>query len=82
MTIIESSLIVAKDLKVDTLYLCTGHIVPSTLIVSEENECSRTIAAIEQGEQIAIVDSDRALWNNKLRYMSGTGMRLLHSKKV
>ena len=43
----KGSLVVEKGVKVGTLYLCSGHIVPSTLIVSEENECSRTIVAIE-----------------------------------
>ena len=69
-------------MKVGTLYLCTGHIVPSTLIVSEKNECSRSIAAVEQGEQIAVVDSDTALWHNRLGHMSERGMKVLHSKKV
>ena len=55
------SLVVEKCVKLGTLYLCTGHIVPSTLIVLEENECSGTIAAVEQGEQIAVVDSDTTL---------------------
>ena len=43
----KGSLVVAKGVKVGTLYLCIGHIVPSTLIVSEENECSGTIVAVE-----------------------------------
>ena len=47
----KGSLVVAKGVKVGTLYLCTGHIVPSNLIVSEENECSRTIVVVEQGEK-------------------------------
>ena len=68
-------------MKVGTLYLCTGHIVPSTLIVSKANECSRTIAAVEEGEQIAIVDSDTVLWHNRLGHMSDKGMKVLHSKK-
>ena len=34
----KGSLVVAKGVKVGTLYLCTDHIFPSTLIVSEENE--------------------------------------------
>ena len=67
---------------VGTLYLCTGHIVSSTLIVSEENECSRTIATVEQGEQIVVVDSDTMLWHNRLGHMSEKGMKVLHSKKV
>ena len=68
-------------MKVGTLYLCIGHIVPSTLIVSKENECSGKIAAVEQGEQIAAVDSDTKLWHNGLGHMSEKGMKLLHSKK-
>ena len=35
----KGSLVVAKGVKLGTLYLCTGHIGPSTLIVLEENEC-------------------------------------------
>ena len=69
-------------MKVGTLYLCTGHIVPSTLIVSEENECSGNIDIVEQGEQIAAVDSDTTLWHNRLGHMSEKGMKVLHSKKV
>ena len=65
-------------MKVGTLYLCTGHTVPSTLIVSEENECSGTIAAVEQGEQIVVVDFDTTLWHKKLGHMSEKGMKLLH----
>ena len=57
-------------MKLGTLYLCTYHIVPSTLIVSEKNECSRTIAAVEEGEQIVVVDYDIALWHNRLGHMS------------
>jgi len=78
----KGSLVVAKGVKVGTLYLCTGHIVPSTLIVSKENECSGTIVAVEQGDQIATVDSDTALWHNRIWHMSEKGMKLLHSKKV
>ena len=43
----KGSLVVAKSVKVGTLYLCTGHIVPSTLLVSKENEYSGTIVAVE-----------------------------------
>ena len=43
----KGSLVVEKGVKVGTLYLCTGHIVSSTLIVLEENECSGTIAGVE-----------------------------------
>ena len=45
----KGSLVVVKGVKVDTLYLCIGHIVPFTLIVLEKNECSGTIATVEQG---------------------------------
>ena len=76
----KGSLVVC--VKLGTLYLCTGHIIPSTLIVSEKNECSGTIAAIEQGEQITVVDSDTMLWHNRLGHMSEKGMKILHSKKV
>ena len=68
-------------MKVGTLYLCTCHIVPSSFILSEENECSRIIVTVEQGEQIAIVDSDTTLWHNRLGHMSEKGMKVLHSKK-
>ena len=78
----RGSLVVEKGVKVGTLYLCTGHIVPSTLIVSEENECLGTITTVEQGEQIAIVDYDTALWHKRLGHMSEEGMKVLHSKKV
>ena len=78
----KGSLVVAKGVKVGTLYLCIGHIVPSTLIVSKKNECSGIVAIVEKGEQIAVVDSDTALWHNKLGHMSEKGMKVLHSKKV
>ena len=68
--------------KVGTLYLCVGHIVPSTLIFSEENECLGTIVVVEQGRQIVVVDSDTSLWHKKLGHMSEKGMKLIHSKKV
>ena len=57
-------------MKVGTLYLCIGHIVPSTLIILEKNECSRKIATVEQGEQIAAINSDTTLWKNRLGHMS------------
>ena len=69
-------------MKLGTLYLCIGHIVPSTLIILEKNECSKIIARVEQGEQIAIVDSDTLLWHNIFVHMSEKGMKVLHSKKV
>ena len=81
MEIFKGSLVGEKGVKVGTLYLCIGHIVPSTLIVSEKNECSGTIAAIEQGEQITVVDYDTVLWHNRLGHMSEKGMKVLHSKK-
>ena len=78
----KGSLVLAKGVKVGTLYLCTGHIVPSTLIVLEKNECLGTIAAVEQGEQIVVVDYDTELWHHRLGHMSEKGMKVLHSKKV
>ena len=50
----KGSLVVEKGVKVGTLYLCIGYIVPSTLIVSDKNECSGTIAVVEKGEQITL----------------------------
>ena len=41
----------------------------------------RTIVAVEQEEQIAVVDSDTALWHNRLGHMSEKGIKVLHSKK-
>ena len=73
---------IRKSVKVGNLYHCTGHIIPSTLIVSEKYECLRTITVVVQGEQIAIVDFDIALWHNKLGHMSEKGMKLFYSKKV
>ena len=35
----KGSLVVAKCVKVGTLYLCTGHTIPFTLIFSKKNEC-------------------------------------------
>ena len=43
----KGSLVVEKGAKVGTLYLCTSHIVPSTLIILEKNECLGTIARVE-----------------------------------
>ena len=43
----KGSVVVAKGAKVGTLYLCTGHIIPSTLIVLEKNECLGKIVAVE-----------------------------------
>ena len=67
-------------MKVGTLYLCTGHIVPSNLIASEKNECLGIVTAVEQGGQIAIANSDTMLWHNRLGHMSEKGMKVLHSK--
>ena len=67
-------------MKVGTLYLCIGHTVPSTLIISEKNECSGIVVAVEQGEKIVVVDSKTTLWHNKLGHMREKGMKLLHSK--
>ena len=69
-------------MKVGTLYLCTGHIVPSTLIVSEKNECSGTITAVDQGEKTNVLNSNIVLWHNKIGHMSDKGIKVLHSKKV
>ena len=41
-------LIVEKGVKVDILYLCASHVVPSTEIISKKNECSRMVAAVEE----------------------------------
>ena len=60
----NGSLVVVKGVKVATLYLFIGHIVPSTLIVSEKNKCSGIVAAVEKEEYIANVNSDIALWHN------------------
>ena len=43
----KGSLVVEKGVKVATLYLCRGHIDPSTLIVLEKNECSGIVVAVE-----------------------------------
>ena len=48
-------------MKVGTLYLYTGYIVPSTLIASKKNECLGIVVAVEQGEQIVVVDSEIVL---------------------
>ena len=69
-------------MKAGTLYICIGHIIPSTLNILEKNKCSGTIVVVEQGEQTDIDDYDTTLWNNKLGNMSEKGMKLLHSKKV
>ena len=69
-------------MKVCTLYLFTSHIVPSTLIVLEKNECLGIVVAVEQGEQIVIVDSDIALWYNRLGHISEKCIKVIHSKKV
>ena len=78
----KGSLVAAKGVKVGSLYLCKGHIVPSTLIISKENECLGTTATVEQGEQIATVDFDTMLWHNRFGHMSEKGMKVLHLKKV
>ena len=57
-------------MKVATLYLSTSHIVPSTLIVSKKNECSGTIAAVDQGEKTNVVDFDTILLYKILGHMS------------
>ena len=65
-------------MKVGTLYPCIGHIVPSTLIVLEKNECLGIVATIEQGEQIVVVDSKIMLWHNRLGNMIEKVMKLFH----
>ena len=66
----KGSLVVEKGVKVGAIYLCTGHIVPSTLIILEKNECLGIVATIYQGEQINVVDSKTTLWHHKLGHMS------------
>ena len=46
LKISKGSLAVAKGVKVGTLYFFASHIFPSTLIIPEKNEYSRTIAAV------------------------------------
>jgi hypothetical protein len=43
----KGALVVAKGVKVGTLYLCTGQTVPSTLVITKKNKCSGTVAAIQ-----------------------------------
>ena len=69
-------------MKVGTLYLGIGHIVPSTLIVLVKNECSGIVFIVEQGEQTVVVDSDIELWHNRLDHMSEKGMKVLPSNKI
>lgn len=74
---------VAKGVKVGTLYLCTGQIVPSTLVLVEKNKCLGTVVAVQQVEKhAAIVDSESTLWHNRLGHMSARGMKVLHSNNV
>ena len=47
----KGSLVVAKCVKIGTLYLCIGYIVPSTLIILEKNECLGIVAIVGQGEK-------------------------------
>ena len=53
-------------MKLGTLYICIGHTIPSSLIVSEKNDCSGIVVAVEQGEQTVVVDFETTLWHNKL----------------
>ena len=76
------SLVVEKGVKVGTLYLCIGHTVPSTSIVSEKNECLATVAAVEQGDQTVVVDSEIVLSHNRIGHIIEKGIKLLHSMKV
>ncbi|HEX4849418.1 MAG TPA: DDE-type integrase/transposase/recombinase, partial [Puia sp.] len=80
----KGALVVAKGVKVGTLYLCTGHTVPSTLDVIEEKQTSSgTVAAGLQEETGKVaVGSETTLWHNRLGHMSEKGMKVLHSKKV
>ena len=55
-------------MKVGTLYLSIGHIVPSTLIVSEKNECLGTTG----------VDYDTTPWHYRFEHMSEKGMKVIH----
>ena len=71
-----------KGVKVGTLYICTCYIVPSNLIVSKKNECSRTVVVVDQREQIIVVDLDIVLWHNRHGHMSEKGMKVLHSNQV
>ena len=50
------------------------------MIISEKNECSGMVAAVEKGEQIIAVDSDTVLWHNRLGHMSENITKVLHSK--
>ena len=51
-------------------------------MIQQENECSGIIAIVEQGEQIATIDSDTTLWHNRLGHMNEKAMKVIHSKKV
>ena len=42
----------------------------------------RNSYVVEQKEQIVTIDSNIALWHNRLRYMSEEGMKVLHLKKI
>ena len=44
----KGSLVVAKFVKIDTLYLCIGHTIPSTLIISEKIEFLGTIVVLSK----------------------------------
>ena len=68
-------------MKVGTLYLCTGHVVPSTLIILEKDECSEIVAAVEKGEQIVVVDSNTTLWHNRLGHVSEKGIKYFIQRK-
>ena len=39
----------------------------------QQNECLGTVAIVEQGEQIVVVDSDTTLWHNRLGHISSLG---------
>ena len=78
----KGSLVIEKGVKVGNLYLCIGHVVPSSLIVSEKNECSGIIAIVVQGEQIVVVDFDTTLWHNRLGTMSEKGINYFIQRKI
>lgn len=78
----KSFLVVEKGVKVGTSYLCTGHTILSTLIVSEKNGYLGIVVAIEQGEKIIDVDSEITLWHNRIGHMSEKGKKLLLPNKV
>jgi hypothetical protein len=47
----KGALVIAKGVKVGTLYICICQIVPSNLVVIEKNKCSRIVVVIQQVEK-------------------------------